>query len=495
MLPSNDLFDLIQSMTKSEKRHFKLFANQHTKNGTSNYIKLFDAIDQQKAYNEEKLRKKFANEVFGKKIAATKYLLYDTVLKSLRQFNSGKTTDQKLSNLMEEVEILYNKGLLRQSKKTLDKAKNIALDADRHFTLHKILSWEKKLVVYLMPSKLKVELQKIIIETNQLSNNLNNEIRYQEMLDKITFLHRTCMNPNVPCDTNCLEEIMNSHLMHTEAEALTFKSKIAFHEINSIYFKIHGNHKQAFHSLRNIVALWENNPIKTKVFSNDYQRTMIDYINSGLTAGAQIDYMDLIEDLRKTPTTGERDKMRREYALSMLEFTYYLHTGQLQKCSAMVQVIEKIEEQHNKIVDQVQMINAYFNISIYYFLIKDYDKCLDWINQVQDFDKTGLQPAILAFSKLLQVPAQFELKNFVFLEYQLRTIQRYLTKKQQFGSLESLILRHVKKCLNMPHRKDTVKLLQELKISCDEVLKNEKHQIPISGKVIESWLNSQGNAA
>jgi len=43
MKPSTELFDLIKSLSKSEKRFFKLSSSLQT--GDKNYLKIFDAID------------------------------------------------------------------------------------------------------------------------------------------------------------------------------------------------------------------------------------------------------------------------------------------------------------------------------------------------------------------------------------------------------------------------------------------------------------------
>ena len=47
------LFELIHSLTKSEKRYFKVFTSSHKE--VNNYVKLFNAIHDQKKYNEDAL--------------------------------------------------------------------------------------------------------------------------------------------------------------------------------------------------------------------------------------------------------------------------------------------------------------------------------------------------------------------------------------------------------------------------------------------------------
>ena len=56
------LVELIQSMSKSEKRYFKM--NAGMQKGEKNYVELLDAIESQEKYNETALLKKFAKKAF-----------------------------------------------------------------------------------------------------------------------------------------------------------------------------------------------------------------------------------------------------------------------------------------------------------------------------------------------------------------------------------------------------------------------------------------------
>ena len=60
MKAKSDLFQLIKSLTKSEKRYFKLYAKMHGLHGNQNYLILFDQIDklaqESEEYNENKIK-------------------------------------------------------------------------------------------------------------------------------------------------------------------------------------------------------------------------------------------------------------------------------------------------------------------------------------------------------------------------------------------------------------------------------------------------------
>ena len=64
--PSTDLFDLIKTLDKSEKRFFQQFAHRHSIKGKNIYYQLYQAIQKQSTYNEVQLKQQFAGEKAAK---------------------------------------------------------------------------------------------------------------------------------------------------------------------------------------------------------------------------------------------------------------------------------------------------------------------------------------------------------------------------------------------------------------------------------------------
>src|ERR1051326_780485 len=126
--PSDALFRLIRSMSKSEKRHFKLYASRHSV-AENNYIKLFDAIDRQRQYDENSILKKFEKQTLVNRFPITRNRLYETVLRSLDAFHSQSSTDAQLKRDLHFAEILYKKSLYDQCARVLASAKRVA---ERH---------------------------------------------------------------------------------------------------------------------------------------------------------------------------------------------------------------------------------------------------------------------------------------------------------------------------------------------------------------------------
>ena len=140
------LFRLIKSLNKSEKRYFKLYA-RHYENSSNIKIRLFDAIDKLDRYNEQKIRTFFAGEIFLKQLAVTENHLYYLILKCLHNYNSGKSVDSELREMLDYIEALFKKGLYGECLKLIAKAKKKAQLYEKHPLIFEIIRWERMLFI------------------------------------------------------------------------------------------------------------------------------------------------------------------------------------------------------------------------------------------------------------------------------------------------------------------------------------------------------------
>ena len=108
MKKNEELFFLIKSLSKSEKRYFKV-SIPHTEN--AEYLQLFDAIDRQKTFDEEAIKSQFMDKAFVNQLTTIKNYLKNKIFQSLRSFHSKLSVNTELLDIIRNVEILYHKGL------------------------------------------------------------------------------------------------------------------------------------------------------------------------------------------------------------------------------------------------------------------------------------------------------------------------------------------------------------------------------------------------
>ncbi|MEO7082131.1 MAG: hypothetical protein ABIY71_11410, partial [Flavobacteriales bacterium] len=135
---------LIRSMSRAEKRYFKLYTSRHLVAGHSNQQELFDAISAMVSYDVKALEKQFKGEAFMRRFSITKRRLYETVLESLDAFHSDSSMDDKLRRMLHHVEILNRRALYADAAKVLRAARTLARAHDKQALLLQVAEWERR---------------------------------------------------------------------------------------------------------------------------------------------------------------------------------------------------------------------------------------------------------------------------------------------------------------------------------------------------------------
>jgi sulfur relay (sulfurtransferase) DsrF/TusC family protein len=138
------LFQLVQSLERSEKRNFKLYMTRNSASGDLKVVQLFDALEKMKQYDEEQLLVKNPS-IQKQQLSNLKAHLYREILSSLRLLNQEENIDLQLHEQLDFARLLYNKGLYLQSLKILDRVKDMARANNQTTYILQVLFLEKKI--------------------------------------------------------------------------------------------------------------------------------------------------------------------------------------------------------------------------------------------------------------------------------------------------------------------------------------------------------------
>ena len=119
---SPEIFQLIRSMSQSEKRYFKRYLLLYG-GKESNVGKLFDAFNRQKKYDEEKLKR---SETYLSGFAQHKKRLGEILMRSLRSYHTNATTSIRIKAHLIDAAILRQKRLYNYGIASLKKAGKLA---------------------------------------------------------------------------------------------------------------------------------------------------------------------------------------------------------------------------------------------------------------------------------------------------------------------------------------------------------------------------------
>src|SRR5438874_2188494 len=174
------LFQLICSLEKSEKRHFKLYIKRSSAKEELKIVQLFDALDKLEEYDEKYLLKKLS-PITKPQLSNLKTHLYKQLLASLRLLKTTENTDLQLSEHMDNARLLYNKGLKHQSLKILERAKEIAKANNKLNFLAQLISLEKKIETLHITRTSLEKTEQLTREAREISDHIDRVTRLSNL--------------------------------------------------------------------------------------------------------------------------------------------------------------------------------------------------------------------------------------------------------------------------------------------------------------------------
>ena len=103
----DSLFVLIKSLSKSEKRQFKIFASRLETSSNTNFIELFNILDKSESYDEKIILK--SGIIKKAQLSNLKSYLYKQILVSIRLNIPSQNIRYQLREQIDFAAILYNK--------------------------------------------------------------------------------------------------------------------------------------------------------------------------------------------------------------------------------------------------------------------------------------------------------------------------------------------------------------------------------------------------
>jgi hypothetical protein len=491
MKPSNELFDLIKSLTKSEKRFFKLQANLQS--GEKNYLKLFDAIEAMEVYDEEAIKSMFGNEKFIKHLPSEKNHLYKLILKSLRSFHSDHSISSVLRQEIKNVEILYKKALFGECNKFVSRAKKLAMEHEKFYYWFELISWEKQLLEEAYESgDFDRDLDELIREETEVIEKLRNVAEYQILYSRINFVFRRGGFARNAAEKEVVDQIADYHLIKGKNTALSARASSICYYIKGLCAATSRNYKESYINFLKVKQILDDNSMIRQDLANryilTYQHLMYAYIDS-----RNFDACDeLIEQLRKLEGTPGFDTPAASVKIFttsyLVEIITLIRRGDFTQAVKLVEVVvESLSRLGEKVSKEQEVLFAYY-IAYAWFGYGEYNKALFWINKVLNDNEQHLRQDIYSFSRLMNLVIHYELGNYDLLEYIIKSTFRYLNKKEKDYEVENTILRHIRKLARTGDPSESKVQFQQMYNELQVVFERPEERVVLDYFDFNAWL-------
>ncbi len=450
-----NLFVLIKSLSKSEKRQFKLYVGRMGSNSDSKFLNLFNLLDKMDHYDEQIILDQ--RIVTKQQLSNLKAHLYKQILISLRLNPAHKNIRVQLREQLDFATILYQKGLYKQSLKILEKAKGLALKHEEKYMAYEIVELEKLIESQYITRSLTnrtatlVEQASSLLKDNQFCSHMSNlSLQLYERLIKAGYVKNDE-------DYRSITKFFYEQLPSVSVDQLDFREKLWYYKAHVWYSFLTQDFLSSFKYSSKWVDMFNTQSDMIEAHPVFYLKGN-NYLMESLTL---IKYPKKFkETLNEMEQRVTQDNFPKNDNLASLTFLYTYNnklnlifmTGEFHEGLKVIpEITAKLKAFENHL-DPHHIMIFYYKIACLYFGVDNYEQCIVYLEKIIQNKHLKMREDLLCFTRILSVVAHYEAGFDFHLEAQLRETFKFLIKMNDLHEVQHAIIRFMKRLSDIyPH--------------------------------------------
>jgi hypothetical protein len=451
MKHQDDLFELVKSLSRNEKRYFRMYAMMQK--GSKSYLKLFDELVKQKVYNEESIKQKFLSGGFEGQFAFTKNYLYNHVIRSLVSFNQKTSPDMKIHTMISECKILFDKALYRKYFRKIEETRKLALKYERYGYLTQILDLEK---VIIRKEELQSEKTKNIYQDADKSlENIKQIFNNSKIASQLMIAYRSHGLSRGKEHDKLLDGILNSMEPVLPGSTNSFRAKEAYYRIMELKALTKAEYGKMLEALEKRLEMVNKAPEAFEDLIIDYRNDILySLIDTCLLLNrpenAELYLKELYYQSSGRITVNNDNTIITTFA----RFRIMLKRNEIDKAEALIPELENILITYrDKILLDIEL-GIMFRIINCRILAGNFTEALKMHNRLSAHPLIEKRKDFESYLKILSLIIHFEMKNYTLLKHLIISTYRYLYKQDKLFKLEQLIIEFIRKLPGVKNEHD-----------------------------------------
>lgn len=451
--PSNKLFNLVKSLSGSEKRYFKIFVNgQGDKD--NKYLQLFDAIDEQEAFDDEALMGiVYGGEpVQSRKYSELKAYLYGLILKSLQAYDEKSSVGHRLKSMLQGVRVLFRRSLFDDCKDHLAKARKLAYRYEQFNAALEALEWEKKIAYAETDIDfLDKELGRIAGEEKEVQGQLGVISAYRNIFLTMLVSIRKHTVIRREEQKRVLSEAMRSPLLQDYTLASSHTARVIYHRIYSLYYFASSDQQGFYRKNQELIALMESEPHMLQEDVSEYISALSNLIRSCGEMGLLEEMEENLEKLYRVAPRSLDDELKVHRQYYQAKLSLCMLKGAFEEGA---RILNRHLKERRRFEQSLFESHTFYYIYFYItFGAGEYSRALDFLNQWLSLPSTVERQDLQSLSRILNLMVHYELGNFELLESLIRSTYRFLKKRNELDDMERKTISLIKKLVEAPSKK------------------------------------------
>lgn len=482
------LFELVQSLSMAEKRHFRKGLSANKRGGKHQYLALFDAIAAQRAYNEQTLKIRFAGTSFAKSLAFPKVHLYKLLLKSLQSYHAERASPSRFRAALDQIDLLMERGLPQQALRRLEGSLKHAKALEQAEQVLQLMRRQRRLTLQIQPPEFAEQISALSQEETAWEKAFSWEQEAVRLHDEVYATFQTIRRKTETQALGYIKTVKKRLDSLLGLPNLPFPAKVAalrglahYHHMHEDYAGVHDAYQQE-------VQTWEAHPLQIKAHSRRHLRAIVLWLNSKALISDFTNLLVEIKALRKRKGLDTKSQAEIFQTTWNLELFYYLNSEQTQLALPLIPQLEEGLKFHANHLLPSAKLGFYYNLSLVCWTENLPERALQWINQILHFPAGEIRKDIRNLAPILEMVLHFELGNIGVLESWFRSHAYRKRTKGSGNPLEALVLQLLQDLLgsNSPSASRYRQFLQDL-----EALRLQPNVAKLGFETLRKWANGQ----
>jgi hypothetical protein len=444
---SDTLFQLIHSLEKSEKRHFKLYIKRSSAKEDLKIVQLFDALDKLNDYDEKNLLKKLPG-IEKPQLSNLKTHLYKQILASLRLLKSADSIDLQLNETFDYAHILYKKGLFQQSLRLLDRAKETAKANQKFNFLVQVLALEKRIETLHITHSMQMRAEQLTAESAEVINRIDMVARLSNLALLVYSWYIQNGHARNEKDEQRIHQYLRDQLPSNAWEQTGFYERLYLYQSYNWYAFIRQDFLMYYRYSQKWADLFEEQPVMVRVETGHYIKALHNLLNAHFDLRNHVKF-ELV--LRKFEAFSQTHRVRENDNFRIQTFVYITTAkinqvfmlGNFKEGLAMVPEIEEKLTEYDLFIDRHRILVLNYKIASLYFGAGDYGTCIDYLQRIIN-DQQDLRNDLQCYARVLHLMAHYELKNFDLMESLTKSVYRFMARRERLTRVEEEMFRFLR---------------------------------------------------
>ena len=447
---TDDLLKLIASLNRAEKRHFRLFVKRNqAADAEILFLQLFDIMERTGEYNEDYVLKRIKN-IKKSQLSNLKAHLYKQLLTSLRLLNRNKDEEITLRESLDYARILYNKGLYRQSLDVLDKTKKRARELAYHTVALEIAQFEKMIEGQYITRSIGNRADELSEECAGLTRTISATDAFSNLALRLYALYLRQGVVSNERDLGMVRSFFSAQLPATKYEDLDFWGRVYYCQSYTWMHLMCHEYPLCYRYTQRWVSLFEENPRMIQAGAPLYLKGIH---NNLATLYNMAQYEKFAEQLQSLDLFPHRFDLTNNVNVQSLYHLYqfdhqirkhYLE-GTFREGLGLVPEIMEVINDNRYNWDHRRIMIFNYRIACLYFGAGDNETAVDFLNEIINQRSPNYRSDIQAYARILSLICHFEMGNTQLVEYQVKSVYRYLAKVEHLQETQQLIFRFLRR--------------------------------------------------